>query len=47
MPDSESENKGFWSHPLTVLLVRTILSAVLIPPISNRVDHQRLINEID
>ena len=42
MPDTE---KGFWRHPLTILIIGTALSAILIPSFSSRLDHQRLIDE--
>jgi hypothetical protein len=45
MPDSHSERKGFWGHPLTILLIGTVLSVVLVPHFSEQIDHKRLINE--
>lgn len=42
MPDTD---KGFWGHPLTILVIGTVLSVVLIPHYSSRIDHQKLIDE--
>jgi hypothetical protein len=42
---SDTGNKGFWGHPLTVLLIGTALSTVLIPHFSSQIDHARLIDE--
>lgn len=45
MSENESNKRGFWGHPLIILLVSAALSSWLIPLITTQIDHEKLIRE--